>query len=445
MYMNAHRDSQVLAYLLLASTALFTCQATGQEYRLKNGGFEQWDENSIPMGWRFVPSPDHSKYKLSHQTTDVVEGNSAVLVDSMEVTVADNNTFGNLDQTIDATPFRGKRVQFSAKVRVTRSEGNGRAQLWFRVDRQSKDGKATYGAFDNMKDRPITEDQWKTYTIVGQVDDDAQKIVIGMLVLGNAVAWIDSAELKIVGDDVPETGKTSANSSTPSMQREPDPRQPFFNHWLWLPLVAILLFSISYCPIVTCPIDPVTKFNSEYPDRPIVWTNYVFRFAFRFSFVYWIAYSFPKLLVAFVPYLGAMFNVQYQKFVDFAVRWIGKNVMQIEGHLVAPNGSGDTTYSYILAFITFCFAIAFAIVWSAIDWRKTDYCWLRDLLRSYLRYVLAITMLSYGLAKATFITSQFPDPSVDQLTKTYGESSPMNILWTFMGASRAYTFFCGVG
>jgi uncharacterized membrane protein YphA (DoxX/SURF4 family) len=68
-----------------------------------------------------------------------------------------------------------------------------------------------------------------------------------------------------------------------------------------------------------------------------------------------------------------------------------------------------------------------------------------DLLRSYLRYALAITLLGYGLAKLGSTTNQFPAPDVDGLTKPYGESSPMNLVWTFMGASYPYTLFAGLG
>lgn len=35
-------------------------------------------------------------------------------------------------------------------------------------------------------------------------------------------------------------------------------------------------------------------------------------------------------------------------------------------------------------------------------------------------------------------------PSLDQLLRTYGESSPMGIVWTFMGLSPAYTIFSGL-
>src|SRR5207248_10061575 len=39
--------------------------------------------------------------------------------------------------------------------------------------------------------------------------------------------------------------------------------------------------------------------------------------------------------------------------------------------------------------------------------------------------------------------SQFPPPWQWRYLQTYGESSPMGILWTFMGASKSYTIFAG--
>lgn len=67
-----------------------------------------------------------------------------------------------------------------------------------------------------------------------------------------------------------------------------------------------------------------------------------------------------------------------------------------------------------------------------------------DLLRSFLRYVLAFYMLGYGLAKTGLASNQFPEIGDWQLDKTWGESSPMNVLWSFMGASRPYTIFGGL-
>jgi len=119
------------------------------------------------------------------------------------------------------------------------------------------------------------------------------------------------------------------------------------------------------------------------------------------------------------------------------------NLLGIERTLIAPNGSGDTTFNYVQLLVCFALALAIAAAWSVLDRRKSDYRCAQDLLRSYLRYVLAFIMLGYGLAKVGSLYNQFPTPEIEQLMKPYGESSPMNLVWTFMGSSRAYTFASG--
>ena len=59
------------------------------------------------------------------------------------------------------------------------------------------------------------------------------------------------------------------------------------------------------------------------------------------------------------------------------------------------------------------------------------------------RFVLGATMLSYGWAKV--FPNQMPAPGPDRLLNPIGETSPMGLLWTFMGASSAYQIFAGVG
>jgi tetratricopeptide (TPR) repeat protein len=172
---------------------------------LKNGGFEELDAAELPMGWLIPAALKTAGYRLSIDKTNPVEGKNSALFDSTNVTQA-NIPFGNLMQSIDARPYRGKRVRFRAAVRTAALAGDARAQLWFRVDRASADGKTAVGAFDNMQDRPIRDDQWKHFEIVGQIDDDAARIHLGMLLLGTGKAWIDDATLEVVSEATPTTG-----------------------------------------------------------------------------------------------------------------------------------------------------------------------------------------------------------------------------------------------
>jgi uncharacterized membrane protein YphA (DoxX/SURF4 family) len=59
------------------------------------------------------------------------------------------------------------------------------------------------------------------------------------------------------------------------------------------------------------------------------------------------------------------------------------------------------------------------------------------------RYYLALKMLSYGFDKV--IKLQFPEPYTHWLTTTFGDASPMRLVWFFMGFSEPYTIFAGAG
>jgi hypothetical protein len=108
---------------------------------------------------------------------------------------------------------------------------------------------------------------------------------------------------------------------------------------------------------------------------------------------------------------------------------------------VFSNGSGDTTYDYVKVLCFLVIAAAAAILWSALDRKRMSYTKLHQWLRLYVRLTLGATLLSYGGYKV--VPSQFPPPWQWRYLQTYGESSPMGILWTFMGASRSYTIFAG--
>ena len=60
----------------------------------------------------------------------------------------------------------------------------------------------------------------------------------------------------------------------------------------------------------------------------------------------------------------------------------------------------------------------------------------------WLRFSLASAMILYGASKV--FMGQFAPPGFGRLLETYGDSSPMGLLWTFMGFSQGYTFFAGL-
>lgn len=122
--------------------------------------------------------------------------------------------------------------------------------------------------------------------------------------------------------------------------------------------------------------------------------------------------------------------------------WLGHHVLAIHGDIsFAPTGSGDKLYDWLLAATFAALAAVATVTWSILDRRRTRYDRLAALLRVFIRYHLAVQMLGYGFAKV--IKTQFPDAGPYVVSRAYGDSSPMGLLWTFMGFSTAYTFFAG--
>ncbi|HEX7182871.1 MAG TPA: DoxX family protein, partial [Thermoanaerobaculia bacterium] len=166
------------------------------------------------------------------------------------------------------------------------------------------------------------------------------------------------------------------------------------------------------------------------------------RLLFRFACVYLVLYSFPFPL-DYMPYIDVFVVLPYQKLQDAVVLWTGKHVFLTDVEIFRPNGSGDSTYDYVLAFSFLVFSVAATLVWTLLDRKRRNYERLHEWLRIYVRFVLATAMISYGAYKV--IPSQFPAPSLDRLMQPFGDASPMGLLWTFIGASTAYNIFGGVG
>lgn len=160
------------------------------------------------------------------------------------------------------------------------------------------------------------------------------------------------------------------------------------------------------------------------------------RAAFRFSFVFLLLYNLP-FPFDLVPRIGVAFNKPW----EWVVPRVAQSLFGVKAD-VLPNGSGDTTWNYVQLFLMIAIAAAAALVWSLVS-RATAYPRLHHWLRVYVRFALAATMITYGAIKV--IPAQFPSPSLDRLIQPFGEASPMGLLWTFIGASAAYSVFTGIG
>ena len=122
------------------------------------------------------------------------------------ITSAPAAPFANVLQAMDANELRGKEIRFRFQAKVDQKPC--RLQGWLRVDRESEEK----GLFDNMGNRPITGSEWAEYELSGTVDDDAELITFGVMMMGKGSGLIDDARLEVKdGDDWSEIEIRNAN------------------------------------------------------------------------------------------------------------------------------------------------------------------------------------------------------------------------------------------
>ena len=166
------------------------------------------------------------------------------------------------------------------------------------------------------------------------------------------------------------------------------------------------------------------------------------KIAFRFFFTYFGLFILLKNNGAYPFYqlISSFFNTTVlYKFIP----WVGKIVLGVTYPIrTGPNGSGDTTYDYVLVFVILITAIITTIIWTIFDKKSKNYKRLYYWLTLAIRLYVGLMLINYGLVKV--IKLQFSSPSLYRLTETYGESSPMGLAWTFLGFSNGYNIFMGI-
>ena len=138
--------------------------------------------------------------------------------------------------------------------------------------------------------------------------------------------------------------------------------------------------------------------------------------------------------------LSSLFNYLWEPLIP----WVGEHILRLaEPITIMPNGSGDTTFNWVSIFTYLMISGVTTIIWSALDHKRPNYEKLMEWMVVLIRYYLIMQMINYGLAKLYYL--QFQPPRLSRLMQTFGDASPMGLMWTFMGFSKGYTMFAGAG
>lgn len=124
------------------------------------------------------------------------------------------------------------------------------------------------------------------------------------------------------------------------------------------------------------------------------------------------------------------------------VSWVGENLLGIADPIVSKmTGSGDTLYDWVWYLVVILLTVLIGTIFTVVDRHRKNYTQLYGWFLLILSYYLAYSLFSYGIIK--MFNLQFSPPGLSRLFQTYGQSSPMRLVWTFIGASSTYTIFAG--
>ena len=165
---------------ILLFTALISLTVSAQTDN--NYSFELV-EDGFPVAWNVFGNGDH---EVSLDTITAYDGSHSVLISGN----SESETFKAIGFDIPAA-YGGRKIRLTGFVKTENVYQH--AGLWMRIDPQV--------AFDNMQNRPITgTTDWNKYEITLDLKpNEAQKIVIGGLLVGPGKMWIDNLELTIDG------------------------------------------------------------------------------------------------------------------------------------------------------------------------------------------------------------------------------------------------------
>ena len=177
--------------------------------------------------------------------------------------------------------------------------------------------------------------------------------------------------------------------------------------------------------------------------------------ALRFVIAYLILYMIPFPLVL-LDDLGRIWPIGKIPGLSTAIGWLlglwpemTNTLTTLTGDALfgvhaqpQVTGSGDQTFNYV-ALVTFALmALAVSLVWTVAARGRRVSAVTFDVSRVLARYYLGWYMLIYGWVKIFPLQMSAPGP--DRLIQPYGDSSPMGLVWTFIGASVGYEMFSGL-
>lgn len=153
----------------------------------------------LPAGW-FKDGKAPRQFRAGVDTAVTRHGGASAYLQSW---TAAPPVYGTVMQRVDAERYRGKRVRFTGWLRTEAVDHDQAwAGLWLRIDGSAGSSLA----FDNTEEEPVRETaEWTRVAVVLDVEDRAEAVAFGFMLVGSGKVWADDLAFEVVGRDVPVT------------------------------------------------------------------------------------------------------------------------------------------------------------------------------------------------------------------------------------------------
>lgn len=161
-----------------------------------NLDFEQVGKEETPAGWYVPKYAVDLGFTARRSDLKPVQGKFCMELQNLKREIEEGK-YGAVMQSIDAKPWRGKKIRLRAAVRMEEISDEATVHLWMR---ERFEGGET-GLFEFMEDDPIISSEWEYYEISGVIDERTEKINFGLLMFGTGTAWIDDGSIEIIEEN----------------------------------------------------------------------------------------------------------------------------------------------------------------------------------------------------------------------------------------------------
>jgi len=100
---------------------------------------------------------------------------------------------GIVFQYIDAAQFKGKKLKFKAYSRFESDDAFSEGQIWLQIN-ISKDEVHSITALP----KPILKNEWAEYEVEADIPENADKILLALVLIGEGKIWFDETKLEII-------------------------------------------------------------------------------------------------------------------------------------------------------------------------------------------------------------------------------------------------------